>query len=144
MVALKKDRPIKLLVLETDILPGSRDCPMKGDENGAGSIGSAFQSLFTHVGQRQDPPLSVEVSSIYIVGNTDDPSQSHEGRLPELKEMKDYDGVLITGSKHDAHGDSEWIVKLLDWLRGTYQSETGMTSSDWAMIMTIERGRLLG
>lgn len=118
MVALKKDRPIKLLVLETDILPGSRDSP-KGDENGTGSIGSAFQSLFTHVGQHQDPPLAVDVSSIYIVGNTDDPSQNHQGKLPELKEMKDYDGVLITGSKHDAHGDSEWIIKLLDWLRGT-------------------------
>jgi hypothetical protein len=32
--------------------------------------------------------------------------------------MEKYDGLLITGSVYDAHGDNPWILELLSLLKG--------------------------
>ena len=41
-----------------------------------------------------------------------------EGKFP--KSIKDADGWLVTGSKHGAYEDHEWIAPLEDFIRETY------------------------
>lgn len=38
-------------------------------------------------------------------------------QFPSRESIDFYDGFVITGSKHDAHGQEEWIVKLRDFVR---------------------------
>lgn len=40
-----------------------------------------------------------------------------EGQFPSPEELQMYDGFVVTGSRHDAHGDEEWIEKLCGVLR---------------------------
>lgn len=35
-----------------------------------------------------------------------------EGQFPDPNELHKYDGFVVTGSRHDAHGNEEWIEKL--------------------------------
>ncbi|XP_024383093.1 gamma-glutamyl peptidase 5 isoform X2 [Physcomitrium patens] len=39
------------------------------------------------------------------------------GQFPSPEELQMYDGFVVTGSRHDAHGDEEWIEKLCGVLR---------------------------
>lgn len=76
-----------------------------------------FENLFSRVGSALSPPIDTQVTPCYVVGNND-PSLEEDGRLPEVSELGGYDGVLITGSKYDAHGDNLWILKLMEWIQG--------------------------
>lgn len=40
------------------------------------------------------------------------------GRIPKYDEFETFNGLLITGSMFDAHGDDEWILQLMELLRG--------------------------
>jgi hypothetical protein len=46
--------------------------------------------------------------------------ESKGGRVPNVDELKDVHAILITGSMFDAHGDDEWILKLIKLLRGNH------------------------
>lgn len=35
-----------------------------------------------------------------------------EGHFPDPNELHKYDGFVVTGSRHDAHANEEWIEKL--------------------------------
>lgn len=47
-----------------------------------------------------------------------------EGQLPSLEDVKagKYDAIVVTGSKHNAHDNTPWILKLVDFL-ATVQTE---------------------
>ncbi|KAI5060357.1 hypothetical protein GOP47_0024777 [Adiantum capillus-veneris] len=53
----------------------------------------------------------------------DDPSETWDilpivdGFQPSLQQLDTYQGFVITGSKHDAHGNEPWILSLCDMLR---------------------------
>lgn len=106
--------PVRILILESDRLPRSHD------GHNSTSVAASFQHLFTEVGKSQSPPISVEIESEYIVGKSDDPNADDGGNLPDIDLLEGFKGVLITGSKHDAHGDARWIKKLVGWLRGEW------------------------
>ncbi|TGZ76747.1 class I glutamine amidotransferase-like protein [Ascodesmis nigricans] len=142
--------PIRILVLETDIHPHHHHPKISPSNNsssnstsnpessssttdltcagkGTGSIASGFQSLLSRIGQEQHPPLKVDVSSVYVVGDEDDPSGERKaGKLPSVGEMAEFDAVLVTGSKHDAHGESGWILRLLGWLKEVWLHHPNM------------------
>lgn len=40
-----------------------------------------------------------------------------DGFQPSLEQLDTYEGFVITGSNHDAHGNEPWIVNLCDILR---------------------------
>ncbi|KAH9306688.1 hypothetical protein KI387_011092, partial [Taxus chinensis] len=46
-----------------------------------------------------------------------------DGNFPSLEELDMYDGVVITGSSSDAHGNEEWILKLCDILKCLYDKK---------------------
>lgn len=39
------------------------------------------------------------------------------GRIPSIEDVDDIHAVVLSGSKHDAHGDDEWIVKLIAFIQ---------------------------
>jgi hypothetical protein len=101
---------IRLLILETDTpLP-----PIHSERGGYAAI---FQELLRKVGGELSPPIDVHVTPCYVVGNND-PSSPEDGALPDISECATYNGVLITGSKYDAHGNNPWILKLVQWIQG--------------------------
>jgi hypothetical protein len=40
------------------------------------------------------------------------------GEIPEASEFEGFHAVLITGSMYDAHGNNQWILDLLDLIKG--------------------------
>lgn len=44
-----------------------------------------------------------------------------DGQFPSLEELQKYDGFVVTGSRHDAHGDEEWIEKLCGVLQQIHE-----------------------
>ena len=108
---------IKLLVLETD-----EPHPETKDEKG--SFGGIFHNLFAEAGQKHDPPLGVETDMHFVVH---DEQQGHSGHVPEAKDIgDDVAGILITGSMYDAHGDTPWVLELLQLLRKLWQTRPGI------------------
>ena len=95
---------VRLMVLETDT-------PHPDTFSDRGSFGKIVHSHFSLAGRAHHPPLGVETDQIFVV--TEQPG----GRIPALHEFDSFDGLLITGSVYDAHGDNEWILQLLDLLR---------------------------
>lgn len=93
-----------MLVLETDE-------PHPETHERKGSFGQIFDSLFKKAGDAHDPPLGVETVMRFIVEN-------EGGTIPKFEEFEDVKAVLITGSMYDAHGDDEWILKLMKLLKG--------------------------
>ncbi|OAE23378.1 hypothetical protein AXG93_1660s1370 [Marchantia polymorpha subsp. ruderalis] len=49
-----------------------------------------------------------------------------EGVFPAEEDLGKYDGFVVTGSRHDAHGDDEWIVKLCALLQTLHERRTKM------------------
>ncbi|RPA75908.1 GMP synthase [Ascobolus immersus RN42] len=94
---------VKLLVLETDVT-------LEPVQDSHGSYADLFEKTFKRVAKEQDPPIDIKVHSIYIVGE-------HHCNLPSEDELQNYNAVLITGSKYDAHGDDKWILELQAWIR---------------------------
>ncbi|KAI5795667.1 class I glutamine amidotransferase-like protein [Geopyxis carbonaria] len=108
-------RHLSILLLETDTLP----VPDRSDHD---RPSSAFHKLLTRCGTTQNPPISVSLTPCYVVGPDSDPSVESHPELPDISSLDKYTGVLITGSKHDAHDNAPWIRALLAWLRDAWQA----------------------
>ncbi|CZT51890.1 related to anthranilate synthase component II [Rhynchosporium secalis] len=106
---------IRMLVLETDQT-------FESTSERKGTFGDIFHNLFTRAGKEHDPPLEIETAMKFIV-------EPEGGRIPDVKEVGSIDAVLITGSKYDAHGDDEWILKLVEWIRSAWKEYPHMRFS---------------
>lgn len=95
---------VRLLVLETD-----EPHPDTQDEHG--SFSDILDNLFRSAGRSHDPPLEIDIDDRFVV-------EPKGGKVPTLDDFDGVSAVLLTGSMFDAHGDDEWIVKLMDLLRG--------------------------
>lgn len=119
---------MKLAILETDALrPSLRD-----DYQGYGHM---FQNLFHGAGVAWEMPVFSVI----------------DGHYPER--LDDYDAFLVTGSQHDAFADTDWIVRLRDYVVTLFEAgkpiigicfghqlvahalggEAGRASSGWGM-----------
>jgi hypothetical protein len=106
---------VKMIVLEVDE-------PHPDDQKEKGSLGEILERHFIKAGQNHDPPLGVEVDQRFIV-------EDKGGKIPSVEEFEGVRGILITGSMYDAHGDDEWILKLIDLIKresGKSLTSTGM------------------
>ncbi|CAG9993533.1 unnamed protein product [Clonostachys byssicola] len=98
------DAPVvRVMVLETDM-------PHPDTQAEKGSFGDILHHHFTEAGKEHHPPLGVETDQVFVV-------TEQGGRLPACDEFDGFDGLLITGSMYDAHGDNQWILDLLELLR---------------------------
>ena len=96
---------IRLMVLETDE-------PHPETQGEKGSFGEILHHHMTKAGEDHHPPLGIETDQVYIV------TEKPHGRLPKIEEFDGFDGLLITGSMYDAHGNNQWILDLLELLKG--------------------------
>ncbi|KAJ5582719.1 hypothetical protein N7535_001339 [Penicillium sp. DV-2018c] len=94
---------IRLLVLETDK-------PHPDTYSERGSFGQILHHHFSKAGAAHHPPLGVETDQVFVV-------TEQGGRIPAVQDFDRFDGLLITGSVYDAHGNNEWILKLLELLK---------------------------
>jgi hypothetical protein len=97
---------VRMMVFETD-----EQHPQ--DEREKGTFGDVLHNLFATAGKNHHPPLGIESAMKFVV-------ESKGGRVPNVDELKDVHAILITGSMFDAHGDDEWILKLIKLLRGNH------------------------
>jgi hypothetical protein len=97
-----------MVVLETDE-------PHPDDHHEKGSLGEILHQHFDKAGQSHDPPLGVETDMVFVV-------KEKGGRIPRIEEFEGVQGVLITGSMYDAHGDDQWILDLLELLKSTSEA----------------------
>jgi hypothetical protein len=95
---------IKIFVLETDESHPERE-----------SFGEILHQHFAEAGAKHRPPLGVETEQEFVVTDMG-------GRIPKIEEFEGYDGLLITGSRYDAHGNDQWILDLLALLKGMYDA----------------------
>lgn len=100
-----------MLVLETD-----ESHPDTQEEDG--SFGQVLDKLFKKAGDGHNPPLGVETTMRFVVED----KEHKDGSVPTLEELEGVHAILITGSMYDAHGDEEWILKLLGLLKGMSDS----------------------
>ncbi|KAL0932356.1 gmp synthase [Colletotrichum truncatum] len=98
---------VRMIVLETDT-------PHPETQSTKGSFGEILHSHFQNAGADHDPPLGVDTDQRFVV-------EEKGGKVPAFEEFDDYQGVLLTGSMYDAHGDNPWILKLLDVLKELWQ-----------------------
>ncbi|KAL1297501.1 hypothetical protein AAFC00_005020 [Neodothiora populina] len=94
---------VRMMVFETDE-------PHPDTTETKGSFGQIFDRLFKTAGDNHTPPLEIETAMRFVV-------EPKGGSLPSLDDLTDVHAILITGSMYDAHGDDEWILKLLDLLK---------------------------
>lgn len=99
---------VRLMVLETD-----KPHPDTASERG--SFGQIVHHHFSKAGEAHHPPLAVETDQVFIV-------TEQGGRMPKKEEFEGYNGLLITGSMFDAHGNNQWILDLLTLLKGASHS----------------------
>ena len=100
----KHDDKVRMLVLETDAVHPDTHKEI-------GSFGEVFNDLLVRAGDAHDPPLGIETIMQYIV-------EPDGGRVPDHSDIpKDLHAILITGSEWDAHGDDEWIHKLMEFIK---------------------------
>lgn len=95
---------VRMMVFETD-----EPHPETIDEKG--TFGDVFDKLFKTAGDNHDPPLGIETAMKFVV-------EPKGGKVPSVDDLKDVHAILITGSMYDAHGDDEWILKLIKLLQG--------------------------
>ena len=91
------------MVLETDE-------PHPDTHHEKGSFGDILNHHFTKAGSQHHPPLAVETDQRFVV-------TEKGGSMPTYEDFDNFDGLLITGSMFDAHGDNEWILQLLRLLK---------------------------
>jgi hypothetical protein len=103
--------PIKILILETDE-------PHPTIHASKGSYADILTKHFEKAGANHDPVLEFQADVRFVV---DDKENGKEGRVPNASEIdEDIQGVLITGSMYDAHGEEKWIKDLMGFLQGWY------------------------
>ncbi|TID22172.1 anthranilate synthase component II [Venturia nashicola] len=111
----KHEDRVRMLVLETDQT-------FEETAKRKGSFGQIFHDLFSKAGQDHDPPLEIETLMKFIV-------EPEGGKLPTAEEVGEVDAVLITGSNYDAHGDDEWILKLIERIRTAWKEKPNLRFS---------------
>ncbi|KAM5353890.1 hypothetical protein ACJ41O_000540 [Fusarium nematophilum] len=94
---------VRVFVLETDQ-------PHPDTQTERGSFGQILHHHFCKAGVDHHPPLGVETEQVFVV-------TEKGGHMPKVEEFDLYDGLLITGSMYDAHGDNPWILELLQLLK---------------------------
>lgn len=94
---------VRIMVLETDK-------PHPDTQYEKGSFGEIVHDHFSRAGEQHHPPMGVQTDQVFVV-------TEQGGRMPTFDEFDDVDGLLISGSMFDAHGDNEWILQLLELLR---------------------------
>jgi hypothetical protein len=105
---ITSDHPekVRMLVLETDE-------PHPDTQMEKGSFGDILNELLVDAGEAHSPKLAIETVMQYIV-------EPEGGQIPKKEEITDdIHAILITGSEWDAHGDDEWIHKLMDLIKCT-------------------------
>ncbi|KAF2847654.1 class I glutamine amidotransferase-like protein [Plenodomus tracheiphilus IPT5] len=95
---------VRMLVLETD-----ETHPDTQKEKG--SFGVVLNELLKKAGDSHSPSLGIETAMQYVV-------EPEGGAIPKIEEIgHDVHAILITGSCWDAHGDDEWIHKLMKLIK---------------------------
>lgn len=95
-----------MLVLETDE-------PHPDTQKEKGSFGVVLNELLRKAGEEHDPSLGIETVMQYVV-------EPEGGKVPRAEDIGDeIHAIIITGSCWDAHGDDEWILKLMAFIRRT-------------------------
>jgi hypothetical protein len=94
--------PLHIAILEADR-------PMPGTTAKYGGYGGVFTSLL-HLASSSSPPHPPPQISVFDI--VADPPPSPPNNVEDY-----FDAVLITGSKADAFGDEDWIVRLVDYVR---------------------------
>ena len=87
------------------------DEPDPGTSREQGSFGDVLNTLLKTAGDKHDPPLGIETVMRFVV-------EPKGGQVPTMEELQGIHAVLITGSMYDAHGNDEWILKLIKLLQG--------------------------
>lgn len=103
---ITSDHPekVRMLVLETDE-------PHPDTQKEKGSFGEILNDLLVKAGEAHRPKLAIETVMQYVI-------EPDGGKIPKKEEItEDIHAILITGSVWDAHGDDEWIHKLMDLIR---------------------------
>lgn len=96
-----------MLVLETD-----ETHPETQKEKG--SFGVVLNELLKKAGDSHKPNLGIETAMQYVV-------EPEGGAVPKIEEIgDDIHAILITGSCWDAHGDDEWIHKLMRLIKDVW------------------------
>ncbi|KAL2613058.1 hypothetical protein R1flu_024750 [Riccia fluitans] len=49
-----------------------------------------------------------------------------EGIFPSDEDLEKYDGFVLTGSRHDAHANEPWILKLCELLQSLHEKKSRM------------------
>lgn len=88
---------MKLAILETDVLRPALRSEYQG-------YGRMFQNLF------HSAEVTWEMPVFSVI----------KGDYPE--HLEDYDAFLVTGSQHDAFADTDWIVRLRDYVVTLFQA----------------------
>ncbi|OAL44092.1 class I glutamine amidotransferase-like protein [Pyrenochaeta sp. DS3sAY3a] len=107
---------VRMLVLETDE-------PHPDTQKEKGSFGVVLNELLRKAGEEHDPSLGIETVMQYVV-------EPEGGKVPSAEDIGDeIHAILITGSCWDAHGDDEWILKLMAFIRHiwTHRSDIRFT-----------------
>ncbi|KAI0592730.1 class I glutamine amidotransferase-like protein [Biscogniauxia sp. FL1348] len=99
--------PIRLAILEADT-------PVPQIKDKYGPYGEVFTYLFRRACDSLDPPQPLE-SLLGIKAY--DVVVSDGSNLPAYPKLGDIDAVLITGAKHNAFEDREWILRLVAYTR---------------------------
>ena len=107
---------VRMLVLETDE-------PHPETVRRRGTYGAIFDELFSNAGKEHSPPLEVETTMTFVV-------EAEGGKVPAVSDIgDDVHAILLTGSMYDAHGDDEWILKLLDLIRQLWKKRPTSASA---------------
>lgn len=115
----KKNDVVRMLILETDE-------PHPDTLATRGRFGDILGNLFTKAGREHDPPLGIECDMHYVVED----GSENAGHVPTIEEIsEDTTAILITGSMFDAHGDDEWILKLVKLLQDLWRERPQMRFS---------------
>ncbi|KAK5045364.1 hypothetical protein LTR84_009227 [Exophiala bonariae] len=114
-----RNEVVRMLILETDE-------PHPDTVATRGRFGDILGNLFAKAGREHNPPLGIETDMHYVVED----GSKDAGHVPTIEEIpKGTTAILITGSMYDAHGDDEWILKLVKLLRALWHERPQMRFS---------------
>ncbi|OBT90441.1 hypothetical protein VE02_00700 [Pseudogymnoascus sp. 03VT05] len=94
-------RPLRIAILECDT-------PPPGVQKTHGTYGGLFTSLLRDAASSLSPPLpesDLIISAYDVVKEIYPPS------------LDDFDGILMTGSKHNSFESDPWILKLVEYTK---------------------------
>ncbi|KAI8992622.1 class I glutamine amidotransferase-like protein [Pilobolus umbonatus] len=94
-------RSIRLALLKCDT-------PMPIVKDTYGDYYPIFLNIFNKAADKEGIELQMEGFDVV-----------HEGEYPSSEDIQSgkYDGIIITGSSHNAHDNDPWILKLIDFLQ---------------------------